>query len=806
MPAQIASPQPKSLYKYVGKNLAPKRALDELSHQRPVRNPDSLTKALQKKYQDLMSRDEDVWNEKYLEGKKVANARMGKLLQLRNVYTGQIMFVKRDSKYADNKTVGGLFQFYSTKLTAEWLSSNPEIDPIVPSNDDQIEEFMSAVKIVQDHYSQKFYTVDYVTDESLSAQDYGTWVTRYRFDPEKGDIVCELLDFPACRWDIRFKAYDSSYFLYESKCSNAVLEKLLDAEIAPDSEDRIENYGLQIIEQIAKQGGNIRGLGKDRQTGAYNNVPGENVVTEMWLQPEQYCDIDLEASEPTLGGVTLPKGESLLKVFPNGMCVVGINGMNTIIGLYAEDHRDHIVVGLYHTQPFSGVGKGITDAVDVKKEIDRFYSQRSAYVEAHATPATYYNQDLITEEQARNIGKPRKAIPVDFKNAPDGVTSITQAVQAIVPQNPGDGIWRTDEQLRQDLQMSFQVTDFSNGLPGVDNTTATGAKIGDANAETLLVPQHLNKALQRMQSAKVIYNLFKKFVDKPKWFATKDKNGITAGKYISGTQFDGVDIDFQIVANSEVPQTPFQQRDALSQMMQFTGGVTGIIEGAAANPDIMNEVATAFGAKLSIPKRDDIARICRKRVEQAREILETELQNQQVMAMVAQATGMSDLMPDNADLPQVIVSQLMPPISPLEPYSQQKAAWLGELLDNDEMQYTPVEMRYVIEAMIRTQLGLAVLGQAQIEQTQNLGGVIAQMPQLLGEQAMNTQNQQLAQEYQMQQAQAQMQQQLQLKAAEAEIGETQAEASQKRSEASDATAHARAKELKAMDMQMKQAA
>ena len=144
-----------------------------------------------------------------------------------------------------------MFQFYSTKLTAEWLSSRPERDPIIPSDDDRVEEYIAGVKVVQDHYDRIFFTDDYETKESLSAQDFGTWVTRYRFDPDKQDIVCELLPFPACRWDIRFRAEESSWFIFESKCSTAKLKRLLNAEIPMDSS--VDNYGLQIIEQISQQ-------------------------------------------------------------------------------------------------------------------------------------------------------------------------------------------------------------------------------------------------------------------------------------------------------------------------------------------------------------------------------------------------------------------------------------------------------------------------------------------------------------------------------------------------------------------------
>lgn len=797
-----ASINPKSLYDYAGKNLAPKLALVELSRNQAVSDPSSFLDAIQTKYKEYMSRDDQVWREHFIGGQMIANLREGKFLARRSPATGQMLFIKKDSKFNDNKTVGGLFQFYSTKLMAEWLSSNPKLDPVSQSDDDQVLALLEATDVIWDYYREKFFDTNYETVECLSAQDYGTWITRFRFDPEVNDIVCEILDFPACRWDIRKTAEESSYFIYESKCSNSVLEKLLNADIAPD--DNIgsdENYGLRVIEQIAKAGGNIEGLGKQRPWGVVTPTDNENKVTEMWMQPQEYCNIDIAVSEETVAGITIPRGQSLLQMFPTGMCVVGINSMQTVIGLYAENHKDHIVSGRYHVQSFKGVGKGISDAVDVKRDIDNFHSQKMAFITAHATPATYYNQDLITEEQARNIGKPRKVIPVDFKNAPDGVTSINQAIQTITPANPGNSIWELGSQLENYLQMAMQVTDFSNGLPGVDNSTATGARIGDANAEMVLVPQHLNKAYQRKCSAKVILNLFKRHINPGKWFPNHSKNGITNGRYIASDQFDGVDIDFTIVANSEISQTQQQQKDGLAQLMQFTGGAMGLIEAAQVNPDIMGEMATTFGVKLSIPKKMDIARICRRRIEQAKKILQTELKNQAVMQMMGLPVDEND----NINLASAIVSQISPPISPQEKFAAQKADWLADLLDSDELQYAPIELRYVIEEMIARQLQTATFGEAERAQDTNIGDVMANLPMVIGEQALNMQSQQMQQEFQQQQMAQQhqenyenQQQQQQINAQQQEVAKDQAEAQHQRALAMQDKQHANNLQLEAV--------
>ncbi len=796
MPAEITTSDPKTIYATPGQNMAPKRPWDERKDSLTL-TPCSFVDAIQQKYQDYIKRDYETWIEHCEVGRQVANLREGKLLPVRSRRTGRLQFVKRDGIASDNKTQSGVFQFYSTKLDAEWISSNPEIDPICPSDDDQIEEFIDDVKIVQDSYFRKFFTDQYKTLESKSAQDFGTWVTRFRFDPDKKDIVCELLDFPACRWDIRFTAEESEYFIYQSKCSTAKLKHILNCDIASDGDDG-EYYTLDLVEQIAKQGSNVSGWGKEQPYGTMNNVQNETVVTEMWLQPEAYCDIILEADEPTIEGTSLKKG-SLLETFPNGMCVVGMNGMRDIIAVYAEDHKDHIVTGLYHVQSFRGVGKGISDTVDCKKNIDNYRSQLMAMVDAHATPATFYAQDLITEDQARNIGKPKKNIPVDFKNAPEGMSSIEQAVHTLTPVNPGQAIFALSDMLNNDLQMSFQVTDFTGGLPGVDNKTATGAKIGDANAEMILVPQHRNLANHRCRAAVVIYNIFRKYVDVPRWFVTRDKNPITGGKTLTGTQFQDVPIEFEIVADSEVPNTPLQRQMGMSAIMQYTGGALGFSQLKQTDPDFAGELAATYGVKLQIATKKDIARVCRKWVEQAKKLLQTEMQLQSVLAPAGVPF-------DNSNLAAQIVSQLVPRISYAGLYAQQKAEWLAALLDTDEIQYGDPELQDIIEVMIDTVLQAQTLGQVKLAADQNVGTIMANLPTLLGEEVKSQANQSMVQEYgQAQQAQAQQQQnqqavqqgQLALEAAKqtAEIDKDKADAAHQQAMALNEQKHGQAMQL-----------
>lgn len=804
---------PKALVSYDGVNLSPlKPILSAKSNKIPEKH--YICDALKERYKGFSKRDEQPRREIIDIGQLVSNCRNGKLLLMRHVSSGQLMFVNRDSRFTnDNKTVGGTFQFYSDKLLSEWLASRPARNPICPSTDDRVEEFMDAVGIIQDHYDLKLFTDTYETDEMLSAQDYGIWITRFRYDtqgnfgvrnvledkevvfskgfgeckcgyesngeedvcpecgeqmentaPQKetlsktnievvrgGDISAELLLFPASNYDIRYRPEESPYFIYEQKASNNLITSMVgDLNIEGGYED---NYGLQVIDQIVRQGGNVSGYGKDYQRGAYNQDKNESIVSEMWLKPEVYSDIIIKGDEDTIGGVKLPKNESLATVFPEGLVAIGINGFQHTIGLYAEKSSDHIVSGYYHKQSFSGLGKGVSDAVDIQKEINSLHSQTMAYIKAHGTPSYGYNQDLITEEQARNIGKPRKVIPIDFKLAPEGVTNVNQAVQAIQPQNPANAVFQYGQQLTNFLQIAFQVTNFSDGLPGMNNSTAYGVEQGKQLAQSMLIPQHRNKADHRKRADKVIFNLFRKFVNIPKFFATNDKNGITKGKYISGSSLPDVEIEFEIISDSEIPKTGMTKTLALDRLFAQTGGLAGLQQAVMTDPELTGAVVEQYGVQgLPIAKTNDIARVCRKRIEQAKKILTSERQAQEILEMVGVPI-------DNTNTAINIVAKLIPPIGAGETYHQQKVQWLSELLDADEMMFADLDLRNVIEAMIIKHAEMDTMRNAGFQQTQNLQNILGNIPNMVLQNGM--QQQQLGQQMEMQRVQNEQEKQSQ---------------------------------------------
>ena len=147
MPATQNNSTPSPLPSYGGKNLAPVRPLEKLAKKQPLEKH-TVCDALRDIYEEKPKPDESARREILNIGKMISNLTTGKLLLLRHPLENRYAFVKRDTRFTDHKKVSGSFQFYRTKLDAAWLGSKPDLDPVCPSDDDRIEETISAVKIV----------------------------------------------------------------------------------------------------------------------------------------------------------------------------------------------------------------------------------------------------------------------------------------------------------------------------------------------------------------------------------------------------------------------------------------------------------------------------------------------------------------------------------------------------------------------------------------------------------------------------------------------------------------------------------
>lgn len=562
-----------------------------------------------------------------------------------------------------------------------------------------------------------------------------------------GDIGGDLLQFPACRFNIRKPPEESESFIYEQYLPIRLLKGLVgDIQIAEDEPTGDENYGHLILEALATRGGTVEGLGSDRLYGNYSGFKHNALVTEMWLKPEMYADVRIQGDERTVSGRSLPTGSKLIEAFPNGLCAVGINNFETVLAIYPENHADCIVSGQYHMQA-AGLGKGVSDAIDVYKDMNLLHSKAMAYIERFATPAYGYIKDTVTEELAQQIGDPTMNIPFDLSQVPSHINNINQLVMPLMSGTPNQALFLYAQQLNNMLQFAFQATEFSEGLPGVSNKTATGAQITRDNARKQSIPALKLKAEHRKDSAKVIMKHFKK-MPAPRWFVNQDRFGVVKGKYVAGADIQS-HITWEVVSNSEVPQNEFDSRQDAMELFSMTGGLPGFAQFAQMFPRFAGWAAKKYKTDIPITTEDEIGKVCRRRIDSITKEV------QRADQLIEVANSVIQLQPDLAEVAKEIVENMSYPLAITETGHTEKGAWLSEFLDADEVAENSPLFRECIQKLIENHFKCTILQQYKLQE------LAMEVQAALAEQQAEAMAPMVAEErgYQEQQANAQFEQQ-----------------------------------------------
>lgn len=513
---------------------------------------------------------------------------------------------------------------------------------------------------------------------------------------EMGDLVCESLLFPGCRWDLKTRAEWSSWFIYQQQVSTGAVKRLLGNAKIPGNGEEVLDIGQQVIKALAYSGQAVSG--RTRQTWRNQKSGNEPTLCEMWLQPEDYADITLKGDEETVGGEMLPNGTSLAELFPDGLCAVGLNGFAVTLGLYAERHSDHITSGIWQMKPLSGAGRGQTDVVEVQKRFNKLDSQTLAFMDAAATPAVLHDKNLMSGDEMGYIGSPRANIPVDLAQLPEG-HRLSDAVLQMHPQSvPGQMIQYTQQFLSTAFAMTSMVTEFNNGgILGQENHTARAAMIADANANSVFGPMLSVKGETRQRVAEITTELYREHFPLKRYFPLGGEYSQQPGMWLSGADLSS-DIRFEITRESELPQNSLTKQDRLTEFFAVFGGYPMYEEAKLRNPAQVGEMAKLWNVNLQSSGIDVAAQICRKRLEQMKAGL------QSLMPMMAQSPQMADPMtgqPMPAIDPQAIIQFIQPPISVMEKDHPGKMNWFQVAMDTDEGQNAPLELRTAMEGVIQ---------------------------------------------------------------------------------------------------------
>lgn len=536
---------------------------------------------------------------------------------------------------------------------------------------------------------------------------------------ELGEITAELLPFPECRWDINKRAEESSWFIHERRAAAVAIRRLLGNVKFPAFDD--QNFGLTIVERLAYAGQS--GGGQARADYKQPKIHEEPVVVvEYSLGPDDIADIVLASPEETVGGQTIPAGP-LLNTFPHGLTVQGINGLNVITGVFAEHHSEYIAQGVWHSRTTAGVGQGFNDLVEVQKRFNSDDSQVHTFLRAVGTPGMLFRQEAIGDQDRMDyIGDPKINIAVNSQNLPEGMRLEDIVRPAWQPQSvPGQLFNYTYERLNDFAQLTSHITDFSGGLPNVNNRTATGAQISQANSNALFTPPLQIKGEVRQRIAELVLDLFRKHFPTDRYFPLKGKYGRQQGRYLSAANV-GVDIRLEVTKDSELPRNSFTKREDFMTMFTMLGGAQGLLALEQQSPELALEVQRNFNIQLGTDTYDHVASLCQQRIQQMSDVSQLagpmlgmlpSAPQPQPAAPPANGEGgpqppaaggmAAPMLPSG---PEVLIMAIQPPIALEEPDHDKKAKYLSEWLDTDEGQQADPTLRQAVILLIQTHFQL----------------------------------------------------------------------------------------------------
>ncbi len=477
--------------------------------------------------------------------------------------------------------------------------------------------------------------------------------------------------FMSWRWDLTKDLELSSWAIKRQYVGQGAIKLMLGDVTIPDSSSS-ESHGLDVMYALAYSGQAFQGQSSSNGYTNSSLIDKKPTLAEFWLSPEDQAMIETEGGE-TVSGQTLPKGK--LSDFFGGrpICVVGLNDMSLIVGIYAnESHQREVTTAQWFMDADSGAGRGMEDTAAVQRRFNAVDGQIYQGLATTATPAVVTDMSLLKEDQGRYLFAPGHNVDISLALLPSNM----KLADAFFVGNPGavsqQYIQYGSQFLREMAQISSLVTEFTNGLIGVDNRTATGAQITAQLANSLYGPMLASKGQMRVDIAKKIVCLVSDHSVTGRYYPGK---GAAQGRMVKGQDLKRK-VMFDLVPSSELPTTPFSRQTDVRVFGESFGGMLTAAQTQAQFPKFFAAMSKPFNLEFDTETEDEVSTLCLKRLESMRSNLQA---------------GVAD--------PSVLVQMIYPSVMMTEPKHKEKATWWSDYLDLERGQEAPAELRQAIEGM-----------------------------------------------------------------------------------------------------------
>lgn len=520
---------------------------------------------------------------------------------------------------------------------------------------------------------------------------------------ELGDLVCETVPAFELKHDLTKTPQDSPYLIRRRRVRVPLLQaKFPDIQIKPLATD---DRGLGAEDDLKRS---VYSAPTPMMAMAYD-VAGEPTadLIQIWLDPCMYSQSVLKDDFETVSGQVILAGTRLAEMFPDGLYMAWIEGVNGCVELRNEHHRDYWVGSEYRLRAISSMGSGIEDIIEGQRQYNLIMSIIYTQLRTSAMPATLYDARLLPSGVSSYLGSLQN-IPVELA-ALDDKRSLGDAVHQLSPQPPTQAHFEYGNQLNNFMQLASRVTDFSGGLPGVNNSTATGAQIAAANSQSLFGPQLALKAEVDRRGAEIILALFKKYAIDERYVSLAGKRGEQDGIWLSQADLS-VDVFAEVAPDSYLPQTNLERRERWQGLLMDLGGLPGLKMAMTEMPQMVEHLAELYDVDLGAEDYTAAAELSRERVDQMAQALPMWQMMAQTMPPtqmeVDPMTGAAMEVPVDpmAEAGQFLVGILQPPIELEEMGHLSAIMWCREWLTTDEGKKAPAELRAGVKAMIAAHL------------------------------------------------------------------------------------------------------
>lgn len=532
-------------------------------------------------------------------------------------------------------------------------------------------------------------------------------VTGYE-EIEHGDIVCE--DVPAfeLKHDLSQLPQDSPYLIRRRRVRLPLLQAKF--PFIHITQSKGDDRGLRIQDSLkrASASGNTA-FSKDS-----NDEPATDFI-QVWLDPCMYARLTLKTEMRTLNGMTIPAGTPLTELFPDGIYMCFVEGIDGVVELRNEHHKEFWVGQVYRQRAVSSLGIGIEDIVEGNRQYNLIMSIIYTQLRTSAMPATLFDERLLPNGVSSYLGS-LSNIPVNLAALED-TRRLQDSVYQLMPQPPTSQHFGYADKLNNYMQLASRVTDFSGGLPGVNNKTATGAELTSANAQSLFAPQLALKAEVDKCGAEIVLRLFKKYCIDEIYITLEGRRGEMDGKWLKAADI-GVDMFAEVVPDSYLPQTNLERRERWDAFLGRVGGLPGLKMALQEFPEQVEQLAEIFDVDLASADYTAAAETERERIEQMRAalpMLQVMMGQMPPTQMAADPmTGQMTEVPVDpmAEVGQFLLGILNPPIEIEEMGHLAAIAFDRAFLTTDEGKEAPPELRAGVKAMIPVHIeGLIAEGQ-----------------------------------------------------------------------------------------------